>query len=80
MREATARIQTTHCGSLARPADLLDAMRARAMGARHDAGAYARQVQRAVADVVAKQIESASIFPPMVSKASWASMPTSVSA
>ncbi|HXJ85113.1 MAG TPA: cobalamin-independent methionine synthase II family protein [Candidatus Methylomirabilis sp.] len=58
MRRSADRILTTHCGSLARPRDLLDMMRARAGGGPHDAEAYARRVRSAVAETVRRQIES----------------------
>jgi len=58
MRRSSERILTTHCGSLARPKDLLDLMRARVSGAPYDQEAYSRRVQSAVAEVVRKQIES----------------------
>jgi 5-methyltetrahydropteroyltriglutamate--homocysteine methyltransferase len=40
MKRSTARILTTHCGSLPRPADLLDLVKARASGETVDAAAY----------------------------------------
>src|SRR5262245_4872525 len=52
------RIPTTHCGSLARPADLLDLMKARAAGEPYDQDRYARRVQSAVAESVRRQVES----------------------
>lgn len=52
---AADRILTSHCGSLARPADLLDMMRARATGQPYDEDAYAARVRGAVADCVAEQ-------------------------
>jgi len=52
------RIPTTHCGSLARPADLLDLMKARAAGQPYDPERYARRVQSAVAESVKKQVEN----------------------
>ncbi len=55
MQRSTERILTTHCGSLPRPADLLDLMKARATGAPYDAAAYAARVRGAVADVVRQQ-------------------------
>ena len=57
MKRSTDRILTTHCGSLARPKDLLDLMKAKANGEPYDENAYARRVQTAVAEVVRKQGE-----------------------
>ena len=58
MQRSTERILTTHCGSLARPKDLLDMMKAKVSGAPYDPDAYARRVRSAVADTVRKQVES----------------------
>lgn len=58
MKRSTDRILTTHCGSLPRPKDLLDMMKAKLGGERHDQGAYARRVRSAVAEIVRKQVES----------------------
>ena len=55
MKRSTDRILTTHVGSLARPTDLLDMMKARASGAAFDAGAFDQRVTTAVADVVRHQ-------------------------
>jgi 5-methyltetrahydropteroyltriglutamate--homocysteine methyltransferase len=57
MRNA-GRILTTHCGSLPRPHDLLDLMKARINRQPCDADAYDKRVSRAVADAVHKQAES----------------------
>jgi 5-methyltetrahydropteroyltriglutamate--homocysteine methyltransferase len=51
------RIRTTHCGSLARPEELLDLMRARLSGQSIDADNYESAVRQAVADAVANQVE-----------------------
>ena len=53
-----ARILTTHVGSLARPKDLLDLMKARLTGQPHDAAAYDARVRRAVTEVVKQQVET----------------------
>jgi 5-methyltetrahydropteroyltriglutamate--homocysteine methyltransferase len=58
MRRSIDRILTTHCGSLPRPADLLDLMKAKASGEAPDPVAYARRVRRAVAETVRRQVES----------------------
>src|SRR4051812_43175605 len=54
---STGRILTTHCGSLARPHDLLDLMKAKLGGQRYDAAAYEKRVTDAVAEAVRKQAE-----------------------
>ena len=56
MKKSTGRILTTHVGSLPRPADLLDLMKAKLAGAAVDQGAYDAHVKRAVADCVKKQV------------------------
>jgi len=56
MKRSTDRILTTHCGSLARPSDLLDMMKAKLGGRPFDAEAYARRVRGAVADSVRMQV------------------------
>jgi 5-methyltetrahydropteroyltriglutamate--homocysteine methyltransferase len=58
MKRSTARILTTHCGSLARPKDLLDLMKARIDGEPWDQDAYARRVADAVFEVVHEQAEN----------------------
>ena len=58
MKHSTDRMLTTHCGSLARPKDLLDLMKAKLNNERHDREAYDRRVQRAVSDIVHKQVEN----------------------
>jgi methionine synthase II (cobalamin-independent) len=58
MKHSTDRILTTHCGSLARPKDLLDLMKAKVNGAPYDKNAYASRVQSAVAEIVRKQVEN----------------------
>ena len=57
MKRSTERILTTHCGSLARPKDLLDLMKAKVNGEPYDEGAYTQRVRSAVAEVVRKQVE-----------------------
>src|SRR5579859_642529 len=54
MLRSTDRVRTTHVGSLARPAALLDLMRAAAQGRAVDPGELAEAERRAVADVVAR--------------------------
>ncbi len=58
MKHSTDYILTTHCGSLARPKDLLDMMKAKLNGEPYDREAYDKQVQSAVSDAVRKQVES----------------------
>jgi methionine synthase II (cobalamin-independent) len=57
VKRSRDRILTTHAGSLPRPADLLDMLRARSAGHPSDHGAYAARVRRAVAEVVRAQVE-----------------------
>jgi 5-methyltetrahydropteroyltriglutamate--homocysteine methyltransferase len=57
MKRSTDRILTTHCGSLARPKDLLDMMKAKLSGQPFNADAYARRVRGAVAESVRMQID-----------------------
>src|SRR5262249_45723486 len=57
MKRSTERILTTHCGSLARPHDLLDLMKAKLAGEPCDEAAFARRVRSAGADSVRRQIE-----------------------
>jgi 5-methyltetrahydropteroyltriglutamate--homocysteine methyltransferase len=58
MKKKAGRILTTHVGSLPRPRDLLDLMRARAMGFIYDPRAYDERVKSAVAECVKKQVET----------------------
>jgi len=58
MKRSTDRILTTHCGSLPRPKDLLDLMKARCSGEPCDQEVYAGRVRSAVAEIVQKQIEA----------------------
>jgi hypothetical protein len=58
MKPSTGRILTTHVGSLPRPHDLLDLMKAKLSGQSHDEGAYQARVRSAVADSVKKQVET----------------------
>ena len=57
MKQSTDHILTTHCGSLARPKDLLDLMKAKINNESYDHEAYDRRVQTAVSDAVRKQVE-----------------------
>lgn len=55
MRRSTERILTTHVGSLIRPPELLEALRARQRGG---ADAWDEAVRRSVEDVVRRQVEA----------------------
>jgi 5-methyltetrahydropteroyltriglutamate--homocysteine methyltransferase len=54
-QQNTDRIMTTHVGSLPRPHDLLDMMKARLAGQAYDAAAYHARVRAAVAESVGQQ-------------------------
>ena len=58
MKHSTDRILTTHVGSLIRPADLQDFLRARQGGKPYDEQAYHACLTRSVADVVRRQAEA----------------------
>jgi len=55
---STARILTTHVGSLPRPKDVLDLMKAKVAGLPYDNEAYEKRVRAAVAECVRKQADS----------------------
>jgi 5-methyltetrahydropteroyltriglutamate--homocysteine methyltransferase len=57
MKRSTDRILTTHVGSLARPVDLLDLMKAKENDEPYDKEAFDKAVTDAVADRVAHQVE-----------------------
>ena len=57
IQQNTDRIQTTHIGSLPRPHDLLDAMKAKYSGQPYDKTKYAAALTKAVAETVRKQVE-----------------------
>ena len=59
MKRDTSRIMTTHVGSLPRPHDLLDMMKARLTGEGEapDEAAYQQRVTEAVAEIVQKQVD-----------------------
>jgi 5-methyltetrahydropteroyltriglutamate--homocysteine methyltransferase len=58
MKRSTARILTTHVGSLPRPDDLFDLMLDRMDGKAVDETAYAERVRRAVQDTVRQQVDA----------------------
>src|SRR5262245_62605218 len=57
MKRSIDRILTTHVGSLPRPGDLLDVVRAKEEGKSIDDKAHAARLREAVAEVVRKQID-----------------------
>jgi 5-methyltetrahydropteroyltriglutamate--homocysteine methyltransferase len=57
MHRSETRILTTHCGSLPRPVDLLDLMKAKINGQPYDADAYAARIRSAVSEMVRQQVE-----------------------
>jgi 5-methyltetrahydropteroyltriglutamate--homocysteine methyltransferase len=57
MTARPTRVLTTHCGSLPRPTDLLDLMKAKINGEPYDPEAYDARVRSAVADIVRQQVE-----------------------
>jgi 5-methyltetrahydropteroyltriglutamate--homocysteine methyltransferase len=58
MKRSIDRILTTHTGSLPRPADLAATLEALDAGAAVDQAAFEARVQRAVADIVRRQVEA----------------------
>src|SRR5579863_10093203 len=57
LQQNTDRIQTTHIGSLPRPHDLLDLMKAKYSGQPYDKNTYDALLRTSVADSVKKQAE-----------------------
>jgi 5-methyltetrahydropteroyltriglutamate--homocysteine methyltransferase len=57
MKRSMERILTTHAGSLARPADLREMVRAKDAGQPYDHEAFPERVRTAVAEVVRQQID-----------------------
>ncbi len=57
IQQNTDRIQTTHIGSLPRPHDLLDLMKAKFTGAPYDESKFEALLSQSVADVVKRQVE-----------------------
>jgi 5-methyltetrahydropteroyltriglutamate--homocysteine methyltransferase len=58
MKHQTDRILTTHVGSLPRPKDVLDLMKAKVMGTVPDLQLYEARIRTAVAECVGKQAEN----------------------
>lgn len=56
-QQNTDRIQTTHIGSLPRPHDLLDILKAKLNQQPYDEKTYRAKLSKAVADVVKKQVD-----------------------
>ena len=57
MRRSSDRILTTHAGSLPRPLDLLELIRAKSSGEPYDQDRYASRVRTAVSEIVGKQAQ-----------------------
>jgi 5-methyltetrahydropteroyltriglutamate--homocysteine methyltransferase len=57
MQRSTDRILTTHAGSLPRPRDLLELVRARARGERVDEDAFQTRLRMAVGEIVRRQAD-----------------------
>jgi len=58
MHRSTSRILTTHTGSLPRPPDLVAMLNAKELGEPYDAKAFAARVERAISEVVQKQVDT----------------------
>jgi 5-methyltetrahydropteroyltriglutamate--homocysteine methyltransferase len=58
VQRSVDRILTTHVGSLPRPHDLLDLMKAKLTGLQYDRDLYASRIRRAVNESVRKQVET----------------------
>ena len=58
MKRSTERILTTHVGSLVRPPEVIEAMRAIEAGQTYDERAFAETLRRSVAEVVRRQAEA----------------------
>jgi 5-methyltetrahydropteroyltriglutamate--homocysteine methyltransferase len=57
MKRSSDRILTTHAGSLPRPPDLLELIRAKSGEEPYDQGGYASRVRTAVSEIVTKQAQ-----------------------
>jgi 5-methyltetrahydropteroyltriglutamate--homocysteine methyltransferase len=58
MKRSTGRIRTTHTGSLPRPPEILESLRARAAGQTGDSQAFEAMLTKHVGDIVRKQVEA----------------------
>ncbi len=56
IQQSKDRILTTHAGSLPRPTDVLDLMKAKLAGLSYDTAAYENTIRRSVAECVRKQV------------------------
>ena len=70
MKRSVDRILTTHTGSLIRPPQLLELVKARQAGQQIDQRAYEATLKDAVRDVVARQVEAGIDIPTTASSAS----------
>src|SRR2546427_13294140 len=57
MKRSTDRILTTHAGSLPRPDDVLELIKAKATGRPYDHDGYTTRVRAAVREIVSKQAQ-----------------------
>ena len=55
MKRSTERMLTTHVGSLTRPVEIIDAMRARVNGEPYDRESFAESLRKGVSEVVRRQ-------------------------
>ncbi len=58
MKTSTARILTTHTGSLPRPPDLVALLNRKELGEAFDAAAYGERIRQAIADIVRAQADT----------------------
>ena len=58
MKRSTDRIRTTHTGSLPRPPEILDTMRAQSQGKEIDRAAHEAALTRNVGEIVRRQVEA----------------------
>jgi 5-methyltetrahydropteroyltriglutamate--homocysteine methyltransferase len=58
MERSAQRILTTHVGSLVRPAELVEALRAEQLGQDYDVAGFERSLTPAVAEVVRQQVDA----------------------
>jgi hypothetical protein len=77
MKRSSERILTTHIGSLPRPKDLWTMIDAKDRNQPYDSHALSERLKMAVAEIVRKQVEPASTYRPMASRARAASRITS---
>jgi 5-methyltetrahydropteroyltriglutamate--homocysteine methyltransferase len=57
-RSSNAHVRTTHTGSLPRPPEMLDTMRAMATNQPYDSLAYEAALTKSIAEIVKKQVEA----------------------